>query len=589
MLLIESKNNRFLVSSKDHYIEFLRAISVIAVIVYHLYPNFFPNGYLGVDVFFVISGYIITKTLSRTKQDIKAVPYFYKKRVLRLLPGLYLMLLVVALFSLFIDPPHSSKNIGQGILASVLYFANIFYYTEIDYFNDFHTGSPIVHTWSLSLEEQFYLFFPVLFVLIKNNKSKIFLFSFIALCSLLFYSLSSDELYKHYMPNVRIWELIFGVIVALIPGYKVNNFVSKILIFFILLYLFTNAEIIAKNIEVVTLVGLSIFMRPKVEILFFKYFLTLGSLSYSLYLWHQPLIYYGRILEWNISIIIFATIVVSFLGFKYFETPLRYSLPNKVIPALVFSTILLVAIGYSAHSSRGWFDIKLKLFNISNVGVNWDYDNLLSERSEIREEILALNCQDSSIYVIGDSKAEDLIISLFKEYNVRFNWELIDAPDYNYNDFDTNVSISKSIDRAEVIVFTNTWERDAIPEIKLILTELDKLENKRILVLSTSNFEDVSSMYFDYLKNHKVSFDGSTIFKSYLRSDWQRQSDELKMSLMSLHHVEWINKEDAFLDSDDGFIQNNELLIYDTGHLSKSGFSYFGSWMSSQIGIHYVK
>ena len=155
---------------KNKNIELLRIISIIFVFLFHMNIDQFKNGYLGVDVFFVISGFVISQSIDKSlKEKSFAILNFYKKRALRLLPELYLMLLTVGCFSCIFDAPHITKNIGQAIIATTTYLSNIFYYTEIDYFNQFHNSSPLLHTWSLSVEEQFYFIFPIILYLITPN------------------------------------------------------------------------------------------------------------------------------------------------------------------------------------------------------------------------------------------------------------------------------------------------------------------------------------------------------------------------------------------------------------------------------------
>ena len=171
--------------SKIYLIEFLRGISVISVILYHYFPKIFPLGYLGVDIFFVISGYVITNSLSSKKSSWATLKNFYYKRIHRLLPILYVVLIFTLFISIIFDTPHATKNIAQGIIATVLYLANIFYYTEIDYFDTFQANSPLVHTWSLSLEEQFYIFFPIIMLVLRKNKLRILVFTLILILSLI--------------------------------------------------------------------------------------------------------------------------------------------------------------------------------------------------------------------------------------------------------------------------------------------------------------------------------------------------------------------------------------------------------------------
>lgn len=586
MLFNKFKKRGFNYGTKDLHIEFLRSLSVTAVILYHLYPNNFVNGYLGVDIFFVVSGFIITKSVMSKQMDWNSIILFYKRRILRLLPALYLVLFFTAAISLFLDTPHASKNIGQAIIATTTYLANVFYYTEIDYFNEFQSVSPLVHTWSLSLEEQFYLLFPILFFLLRSQKKQLMGFMLLLSISSILYLQSDDILYRHYMPHLRIWQLLIGVIFALI-NFNFKNKVLHVLLTFISLYIlfgdYTNDYI---NIIITIGIALSIVLRDDIGDDIYKYFAPIGALSYSLYLWHQPILYFGKILDVNHLLLLLLIVMFSYLSYRYVETPLRYSKDRLAIFGIGITTTLLLTIGYSAHATRGWFNVKKSIYGISNVEVEFDYDTLLLERNLFREKVLSLETTDSTVLIFGDSKAEDLVISLYCATGERYNLEIVHANDYDLDLIRSNSSLKRSIQTANKIIFTNTWRRGNIDNVVGIIKLVNNMKDKEIFVLSTSNFEDVSSQYFAYIRKNEHSNDNSPEFKSVLRSDWQRQSNELRHEISHLKEVIWIDKEDAFLNRRNGFIRNNKLTIYDTGHLSYEGFNYFGEWISPRIDLN---
>jgi len=151
------------------HIQVLRAISVILVFFYHLKIDLFKNGYLGVDIFFVISGYVITKNLYEEFKEKNEINFlnFYKKRFKRIFPVLFFILTIVFLFYKFYGPPDISLK--KDFLYSIFGLSNFFYLIgEVDYFNNIF-DNPLGHTWSLGIEEQFYIIYPLLlFFLIKN-------------------------------------------------------------------------------------------------------------------------------------------------------------------------------------------------------------------------------------------------------------------------------------------------------------------------------------------------------------------------------------------------------------------------------------
>jgi peptidoglycan/LPS O-acetylase OafA/YrhL len=520
------------------------------------------------------------------QMDWNSIILFYKRRILRLLPALYLVLFFTAVISLFLDTPHASKNIGQAIIATTTYLANVFYYTEIDYFNEFQSVSPLVHTWSLSLEEQFYLLFPILFFLLRSQKKELIGFMLLLSISFIFYVQSDDILYRHYMPHLRIWQLLIGVIFALVNFEFKNKFLHLLLTvisLYILFGAYTNDYI---NIIITIGIALSIVLRDEFGDNTYKYFVLGGAMSYSLYLWHQPILYFGKILDLNDVFLLLLIVMLSYLSYRYVETPLRYSKERIAIFGIGITTMLLLSIGYSAHTTRGWFNVKKSIYGISNVDVEFDYETLLLQRNLIREKVLSMEITDSTVMIFGDSKAEDLVISLYCATGERYNLEIVHANDYDLDLIRSNSCLQKSIRTANKIIFTNTWRRGNIDNVVGIIKSVNNIKDKEVFVLSTSNFEDVSSQYFAYIRKNEHSNVNSTEFKSVLRSDWQRQSNELKQEISHLKEVIWIDKEDAFLNRRNGFIRNNQLTIYDTGHLSYEGFNEFGEWISPIIGLN---
>lgn len=563
----------------------------MAVIFYHYFPKEFPFGYLGVDVFFVLSGFVITRSFLSKDLSIKSIIPFYKRRILRLLPALYVVLFITFLLSLFFDPPHATKNIGQGIIATVTYLANIFYYREIDYFNPFQSQSPLLHTWSLSLEEQFYLIFPIIFVLVKRPKPRFFMLVGLIVCSIFIFLYSDDSLFRHYMPQSRVWQLFLGAVLATFSTKQTfrNNLIhytsTLILIGFLLLL-----KPSYPNILIVLPLIASLIIRPKNNIYQSPIILLLGSLSYSLYLWHQPIIYYSELIFeksfFNFLGILLTTFLLSYFSFIYLENYLRYRDRISTYVGLSLSTCLLLYLGYSAHISRGLFNVKKALYSIENNEVNFDYESLLTERNLTKDSVLSNPVNDDSVLIVGDSKSEDLICSLYKVTGKRYRRISQHAMDYSKEIF-RNDSFLKALKDAEKIVFTNTWDRRNLNGVYKVINQTAQISNADIYVISTANFEDVSSQYFSYLSRGYSPDLMKNNFDESLRLDWQRQSDELRLLLESDSglKINWIDKEDCFINENNGILVSKKLTIYDTGHLTRFGYSFFGNWITTKLNL----
>ena len=302
-------------------IDSLRAIAVIAVIIYHAKINLFgyqlfPGGYLGVDIFFVISGYLITSIIFNELQLKKNFSFtnFYLRRGRRILPALFFLLLCCIPFSWFILLPSSYIDLSKSILYSLGFSSNFyFYFTGLEYGAIDGLLKPLLHTWSLAVEEQYYILFPILFVsgfffLRKRLNILILIFLLISLVFAEFFSAKNSNLNFYILPS-RAWELLIGSLLVFIGNkrtFKITNFKSNILsIFGLTLILFsfvyfyeaTPSPNIKSILPIIgTLLVLVFYRKETIMAKFFnnRLLVGVGLISYSLYLWHYPIFAFVR-------------------------------------------------------------------------------------------------------------------------------------------------------------------------------------------------------------------------------------------------------------------------------------------------------
>jgi len=200
-------------------IDGLRAIAVIPVIFFHAGAHLFKGGFVGVDVFFVISGYLITFILlNDIKLNRLSILKFYERRARRILPALFAVIFTTIPFAWFFLPPMQLKDFFESIFTVVLFLSNFLFWSESGYFDLASEAKPLIHTWSLAIEEQFYLFFPALLIFLARRlpgKELIYIFS-IAVLSLIFaeYGWRYFPSANFYLLPFRAWELFVGAIVA---------------------------------------------------------------------------------------------------------------------------------------------------------------------------------------------------------------------------------------------------------------------------------------------------------------------------------------------------------------------------------------
>lgn len=357
-------------------IDGLRALAVLPVILFHSGIEIFAGGFVGVDVFFVISGYLITAILLEDIEKGKfSLKNFYIRRIKRIFPALLAVLFFTYIVSYFVFLPGPHKVVGQYVIASIFSASNILlYFKGNDYFGLEEGRNPLFHTWSLGVEEQFYVVFPVLlFILWKLGKDK----AFISVIALALFSLLLSELgwrenmmANFYFAHTRAWELLIGAIAAFIHfnrGMRANNALSIIgflsIILSIVAYdsstpfpsVYTLAPVVGAFL-IILFAGSGTFIA---KILSFRIMVLIGLVSYSAYLWHIPLQIYTDYLfsnsPYKIAIFFFSLIFISILSYRYVELPFRTKLSTKVVLIIVLlSTVLLTSIGVIGHLNGGY-------------------------------------------------------------------------------------------------------------------------------------------------------------------------------------------------------------------------------------------
>ena len=319
-------------SYKNH-IQSLRALSVLLVFFYHLNFYYFSKGYLGVDIFFVISGFVITQRIYKDLEIHNKIYLinFYIRRVKRIVPNLIFIVSITYLIYLFFGPPNIS--LWKDTISAIFGISNLFFlYSNQDYFYNIQ-NNPLAHTWSLGVEEQFYLIFPfIIYIVYKFFNKK--LFFIIIILSLLFgISLSSAIYFQNIIPNYifyfpffRFWEFCVGSILFLLSDkLNKNKKIFTLTIFVILgIVLFSNnLQYLTGNIVAVFLSALFIINYKKGFFSNNKYILNLGKISYSFYLWHLPVIYFLDLyLSNKIYLIVFSffiSYIFSIITYQYIE------------------------------------------------------------------------------------------------------------------------------------------------------------------------------------------------------------------------------------------------------------------------------
>ena len=523
----------------------LRAIAVVSVIIYHAEIYFsksqiFIGGYLGVDVFFVISGFLITSIIlseyhSSGKFSLKS---FYERRARRILPALLVVTLISIPIGWYVLYPSQFVDFSKSILSTLAFVSNFYWEVTLqEYGAESALLKPFLHTWTLAVEEQYYIVYPLIILVIFRYFRK---FALALLTVGLLFSLQfAESLTAHdpslsfYMLPSRFWELLFGGLVAFsldqYPQKKSMGFLHGIMPkigLFLIIYslLFISLESHHPGyITLIPVVGtiLIIWFANEndfvTKLLASKLFVIIGLISYSLYLWHYPIFSFGRIIDdtptWDDKALwITLTIIFSTLTYFYIEKPFR----NKnIIKLKHFMLFIGTAIFISASAL-----IFLMKYS-SELVVDIDFNEKMIERANWNEygydvcnQILPGDCinkklSNKSLLVVGDSMVPDAIRIIGKQF-----------PEYRFvtstagGCIPSSLNLSRSMNKLE--------ECNALNKTRFNPKSIEGIDGVIIITLSYQDDKFVKikdkpkiKEYVDYLKRNGI--ENILIFGSYVR------------------------------------------------------------------------
>ena len=404
-------------------IDGLRALAVMSVILFHAGFNLLSGGFIGVDVFFVISGYLITTLLiEEIENKTFSIISFYERRARRILPALVLVVLITIPFAWATLTPRDLKDFFQSVYSVSTFSSNILFWLEANYFDTVNELKPLLHTWSLAIEEQFYLFFPI-FLFFTWRFSKDFVFWMIVVFAIISFFLSDYASRNHpdanfYLAPTRVWELFAGSIAAFIlqkSEVKKSNKLSLLGLVTIIFSIFVYDENTPfPSIYALAPIGgvfLIILYAHKdtfvAKILSIKLFVGTGLISYSAYLLHHPifaLLKYRHGIELSIltkvlaiCVTLLAAVIIYFLVEKKFRQ--RQFLSRKFFLSLSAVTLIILTVfGFAASNNYGnaLFVFHEDLYDEQNFYIN---------STEINSSKIS---HENNVYIWGDSYADYL-------------------------------------------------------------------------------------------------------------------------------------------------------------------------------------
>lgn len=549
-------------------IDGLRAVAVLAVILNHAGIGLFSGGYVGVDIFFVISGYLITSNLEREIEEKRfSILKFYEKRIRRIFPALFALLGGVSLLSLWLYSSDHLVEFSKSLLATTLFYSNFLFWSQAGYFDAASLSKPLLHTWSLAIEEQYYLFFPLLLISLQRHTAsqrKVILISITAL-SFAFnlfgvYMLNDDRVTAFYLLPMRAWELLFGGLIALgvFPSKSnalIKNLASALGALWIGLSIFyyTDQTLFPGWFAVLPALGAGLIIWAGAgnftelswvgRLLSFRPIVFIGIISYSLYLWHWPIFvfaeYYSivRLTSTEIFWLIALVFLIATLSWYFIEKPFRInSLYTQrqiyQLAAAVMLTFLLF--GIVIYANRGFDSIPYFRLPKNPVSASVDFRKCsLANKNLAAETLCRLGTLSAErhpeFFLWGDSQAEALAYGVdlsAKKYGVTGHLAFLPACPPGLYDHDDSSNANeckltsqfvlnylKAHPEIRTVILFARW--DIYPShfsqedyffsgLKETVRRLDEI-NKRVVIVTESPIyeQDIPSSYFIALRTNR--------------------------------------------------------------------------------------
>jgi len=617
-------------------IDGLRAIAVLAVVLYHAEFVFkglnpFKGGFIGVDVFFVISGYLITSIILRDMQDGQfSFAHFYERRARRILPALFTIMAAAIPLAWMYMLPKSIKEYAGSVLAALAFGSNIWFWQEDSYWAEASSLKPFLHTWTLSVEEQFYVLFPIMLLwLWKFSRSYLtgfFIIGFLFSLGLAQFGSGKYVDATFYLLPTRGWELLSGAILAKLEidyGRRTHRFLDMIMpalgIFFIV-----NAVVLLDDQmphpSLITLLPVGgammlIWFGKRGELvsdlLSTKLFVGIGLISYSLYLWHFLIFAFARIGDGSPSgydKVEHIALSFALAGLTYFsiEKPLRK-------PACVTSRKFLVGIALCGMVLTVTYMTLWRnpeVISYQPFPYNETESRTIGFDKHVEMKKMPKGNGTRSILIIGDSMADDLMSAftmvlqspdhlVFRDIDdgcLKYFLDkqaFIEKENYYVKNFGCNTEFLDHNNPFEVfpfvdyVIVTNYWNDETIRDFETYANAILKYKNiQKLIVVNRNSLRFTNKVHIlinQWLKEHKTSLNPSFVepLATYIWEHRLKAYDHIG-KLLTLDDERVVVLDALKLHCGDRhaacpiFDENSELLFSDDAHWSTSGMQYFG-------------
>ena len=456
-------------------IDGLRAFAVLPVILAHAKFEFFGGGYIGVDIFFVISGFLISSIIySEVREGRFSIVRFYERRARRIIPALILIILVSLVPAHFLMLPDPYENFGQSIVATLLFSNNILLTLTSGYWEIASDFKPLLHTWSLGVEEQFYIFYPLIVMLVLKFSRRAFpsllLIGVLISLSLSIWLTPRYPNASFYLLHTRAWELLLGALAAhYLSQHKPAEDEALSLLGFAAIivsvigfpenipYPYFYAVLPCVGTALILIYGRSGTMVAR--LLSWKIFVGIGLVSYSAYLWHQPVFAFARTVSIKeppaslYGVLSGVTMVLAYLSWRYVEQPFRNRSTLSRGQILFFSatsSAMLVCVGFSIYCFNGLPD------RIPGIGLDQERYIAYNERVFQYKKDTFSGPQPHKLLILGNSTGRDFV-NIILESGLFSNYDIVYRDDIDMCGPFSGKAHLNLIEQADAIVEAANW------------------------------------------------------------------------------------------------------------------------------------
>lgn len=594
----------------------LRALAVMAVALFHFNPLLLPGGFSGVDIFFVISGFLMTGiVLSRLEFNDFSIIKFYKNRAERIIPALIFMCIATLIFCWFFLSPPDFMTLGKHAASSVGFVSNFIYLGESGYFDTASNEKWLLHTWSLSAEWQFYLIYPLLLIAfvkmfsIKNLKWALLISTLICFVANLYFTDWRADAAYFLLPS-RLWEMMLGGLAYCFRFNIRDSYTQKVEVLGVLLILAScvliSSEMAWPGYAAITpTLGayLVIQANNKYSILRLRPIQLVGSWSFSIYLWHWPIvvcIHYFNLSSYYTVPGMALAIFLGFLSYRYVEKghPFRFR--------IVGSYALLVLIIFSVKTfGYQLYNLPKNIWDIVNIDRKIEGPYTWSKLKNLNKIESFSDGDLKKVLIIGDSQAGDIVNALVRKTNkyeyvsriVPAKCGIFFGSLEQINDYlSVSVDIAKGliprsiclryipdvnrgdvIENADYILIAMNWRPAVVPYVRGALKEMRHMTNAKIFLVGKKEFKETVPKQIYQHHIHKVDQSFSEFSHKHIdeevfsiNTELASISESLDITFINIIDIMCPNKKCNILD------EQGYPLYYDKVHLNNKGASYLG-------------